>query len=146
MKKKRRNYGRVKSTAFGAKLREWRKRSGIAFTQDKAARKLGIKCKNPAAYLSQIETGSKPIPDAVLLNVPRVYKVPEEEVLRQAYSPQLHFPFFAAMLENEQLWKDIKNYLKGLKLELNEKEKQEILNYATLIALKKHMTKKDKST
>lgn len=145
MKKKRRNYGRVKSVAFGVKLREWRTHPKVALTQTKAARKLGIKCKNAAAYLSQIETGSKPIPDAVLLKVPRVYKVPEEEVLRQAYSPQLHFAFLTTMMENELLSEDIQSYLKGLKLEITEKEKKEILNYATFIVLKRHMAKKDKS-
>ncbi|MFC1962720.1 helix-turn-helix domain-containing protein [Chloroflexota bacterium] len=141
MTKKYRNYSRKKSEHFGAILRKWRTRPGFKLTQAEAAQQLGLRGKCPAAYLSQIETGKKPIPEVVLLNIPRVYHRTEEEVLRAAFHPQLHFPFLSAVMEKNITWDEIEDIMKKLKKELEEDEKKEILNYANFLVLRRMAAK-----
>lgn len=131
------NYGRKISKEFGKTLREWRTRPEIKLTQAQAAPKLGLAGKCPSAYLSQIENGKKPVPEEVLLNVAKVYGIPEEEVLRQAFSPQLHFPFLSAVMETHVTFDDIEDFMKELKTEFSETEKKELQHYATFLMLQR---------
>jgi len=134
---KRRNYGRKASKDFGDHLKKWREDAGL--TLEQAAPLLGLECKRPEGYLSQIETGKKPIPEATLLNVPRVYKVPAEEVLRRAYWPQLCLALLTAIMEPTELPKRIEDYLEELEKELEEKEKRELTRYAAFLLLRRHV-------
>ncbi len=132
---KRRSYGRTINKEFARALKTWRE--AVPLTQDKASRKLGIKSRCPGAYLSQIETGNRPIPDAVLLKVPKVYKQPSEKVLKLAYSPQLPFPILATILENQITVEQIEVYLRKSKFKLNKEEKMELLNFANFLVLRR---------
>lgn len=144
MARKHSHYGRKISDDFRTHLKSWRTRDEVKLTQAEAAPQLGLKCKCAAAYLSQIETGKKPVPEVVLLNVSKVYNIPEEEVLRQAYWPQLHLPFLTAMMGTNVLWEEIEDYLKELETEFKEEEKREILQYATFLLLRRRTVKVQK--
>ena len=139
MKGKRSHYGRGTSKHFGQDLKRWR--DDAKLTQTQAAPKLGLKGKSPGAYLSQIETGKKPVPEVVLLNVARVYKRSAEEVLRKAYHPQLPLPFLTAMMDLNVSWEDVEEHLKETKTEFEDEEKKEIVNYATFLLVKRHTYK-----
>lgn len=76
-------------------MRSWRSRANL--TQADAATRLGLVCRRPQAYLSQIETGKRPVPDAVLVKVSEVYGVPPEQVLLEAYGYQLPLPLYSAV-------------------------------------------------
>lgn len=145
MAKKYRNYGRKISKDFGALLRQWRTRPGFKLTQANAAQQLGLRGRCPAAYLSQIETGKKPMPEVVLLNIAKVYHVTEEEVLRKAFYPQLHFPFLSSVMDTNITWDEIEDIMKELKKELEEDEKKEILNYANFLVLRRRTTEQARS-
>lgn len=137
MASKRRNYGRQASKDFGVQLRKWREDAHL--TLDQAAPLLGLQCKHPEGYLSQIETGNKPIPEIALLNVPAVYRVPAEEVLRRAYWPQLPLSLLTAIMEPNELPKGIEDYLEDLEKELEETEKRELTRYAAFLLLRRHV-------
>lgn len=137
MKRKRTYYGRKPSQDFGAYLRKWRE--DVPLILDNAALKLGIKSKNPGAHLSMIERGDRAIPDAALLNVPRVYGVPAEEVLRRAYWPQLHLSLLTAIMAPTELPKAIEDYLKDLEEELEDDDKMELTRYAAFLRLRRHL-------
>ena len=137
MTTKRRHYGRQASKDFGDKLKRWREKAHL--TLDQAAPLLGLECKHPEGYLSQIETGSKPIPEVALLNVPKVYDIPAEEVLRRAYWPQLHLSLLTAIMAPTELPKGIEDYLKDLEKELEETEKRELTRYAAFLLLRRHV-------
>ncbi len=139
MARKRKNYGRVIKEEFGPLLKQWRKEAGL--NQHNAAKKLGIKGKCPSAYLSQIETCKRPIPDAILLKVPRVYHQAAEKVLKEAYSPQLPLPFLTIMLENDILWEEVRDLLKKSKHKLKRNEKKELLEYATFLVMRRQVRK-----
>lgn len=121
---KRRHYGRKPSTEFGAYLKQWRGEAQL--TLEEAASKLGLKCKKPAAYLSQIERGHKPIPDAVLVNVARVYHVSPDKVLGKAYWPQLILLPLIAVIDPGQLPKD---FIEELEKGLDDEERRKITQY-----------------
>ena len=136
-KQRHRHYGRKASKQFGECLKKWRDEADL--TLEEAAQRLGIECKSPGGYLSQIETGKKPIPEAALLNVPKVFKVPAEEVLRRAYWPQLHLSLLTAIMEPTELPKGIEDYLEDLEKELEETEKRELTRYAAFLLLRRHV-------
>jgi len=133
----RRSYGRKPSPEFGAYLQKWRKDANL--NQDEAARRLGIESKNPGAYLSQIEHGDKPLPDAALLKIPQAYDVPPEEVLRRAYWPQLTLFLLTAIMEPTELPKAIEEYLEELENALDEEELRELTRYAAFLFLSRHV-------
>jgi transcriptional regulator with XRE-family HTH domain len=131
------NYGRKPSKDFGDYLRKWREDASL--TLEQAAPLLGLECKRAEGYLSQIETGKKAIPEAVLLNVPRVYKVPAEEVLRRAYWPQMYLSLLTAIMEPTELPKSIEDFLEDIEKRLEEKEKRELTRYAALLLLRREI-------
>ena len=136
-RKSYRNYGRKPSKDFGDYLRKWREDANLKL--EEAASLLGLECKRAEGYLSQIETGKKAIPEAILLNVPRVYKVPAEEVLRRAYWPQLPLDLLTAIMEPAELSKSIEDFLEEIEKKLEEKEKRELTRYAALILLRREI-------
>ncbi len=144
MARKRKSYGRVVRDEFGPLLKRWRKEADL--NQHDAAKKLGIKGKCPSAYLSQIETCKRPIPDAILLKVPRVYRQPAEKVLKEAYSPQLPLPFLTIMLENDILWEEVQDLLKKSKYKLKKTERKELLEYATFLIMRRQVRKQALNT
>jgi transcriptional regulator with XRE-family HTH domain len=138
MANKRRCYGRKASADFGDDLRKWREAANL--TQEEAAPLLGLGGKSPAAYLSQIEKGHKAIPEEALLNVPKVYNQPAEEILRRAYWPQLYLSLLTAIMEPTALPKGIEDYLKEIEDELEEKERRELARYAAFLILQRKPT------
>lgn len=138
MKPKRRNYGRKASKEFGEYLTKWREDADL--TLEQAAPLLGIECKHPEGYLSQVETGQRPIPETALLNVPKVYKVQPEEVLRRAYWPQMYLSLLTAIMEPTELSKGIEDFLEELEKELEENEKRELTRYAAFLLLRRYVT------
>lgn len=134
---KRTYYGRKSSKEFGDRLRGWRKNVGL--TLHEAAVRLGLKCKSPEAYLSQIEKGKRPIPENLLINVATVYAIPAEEVIREAYRPQLALPLLEAATSPTALPKPVEDYIQ----ELEEKEKEELARYASFLLLRRTLTRSD---
>jgi transcriptional regulator with XRE-family HTH domain len=131
MGRKRKFYGRKPSKTLGHKLRKWR--DDAELTLEDAAKRLGIKCKSPGSYLWQMENARKTVPEKILINVPQVYEKTEEEVLKCAYYPQLHFPMLTEMLKPTALPKKIDDFLDNLIKRLEEKEKIEIAKYASYL-------------
>ena len=127
---KRRHYGRKPSTEFGTDLKQWRDEAQL--TLEEAASNLGLKCKKPAAYLSQIERGHKPIPDAVLVNVARVYHVSPDKVLGKAYWPQLILLPLVSIVDPDQLTKGL---IQKLEKGLDDKERRDITQYIEKLLL-----------
>ena len=144
MTPKRKHYGRKPSKDFGDRLKEWRANAHLTLAQ--AATKLGIMSKSPEGYLSQIEAGDKPIPEAILLNIPKAYNVPAEEVLRRAYWPQLPLPLLTAIMEPTELPKGIENFLEELERQLKEYEVRELTRYAAFLLLKRYLAGEQQST
>lgn len=138
MGSRRKHYGREASQEFGTHLTNWRKNAKLKLKE--AAYLLGLGGKSPGCYLSQIEHGRKPIPEAALLNVPRVYNVPAEEVLRRAYWPQLCLSLLTAIMEPTALPRGIEDYLEELERELEEQEKRELTRYAAFLVLRRRIT------
>jgi len=132
----KRRYGRRGSAEFGALLKQWRK--AVRLTQAQAAERLGIKSASPGAYLSLIEKGERPIPDAVLANVPNVYSKRAEEVIKAAYHPQIPMPLLALTLDPSSLPKSIEDYL----TELGDEEKRDLIKYAAFLVLR-HKTEQN---
>jgi len=139
MARKRRYYGRISSETFGPTLRAWRQAADLNL--EKAAKRLGIECKSPGAYLSQIERGQRTVPDKVLRNVSNVYKITPEEVFRQAYSPQLHFPILDAVMKPTALPKDIEDQLIELEKQLDDQDKRDLIHYAAFLILRRGQIK-----
>lgn len=139
MGRKRKFYGRKPSKTLGRTLRKWRVAADL--TLEVAAKRLGIKCKTPGSYLWQMENGKKAVPEKILINVAKVYERREEEVLRCAYYPQLHFPILTEVLKPTALPKGIDDFLDNLSKQLEEKEKREIATYASYLLVRRKVTK-----
>lgn len=139
MGQKRRFYGRKPSKTLGRTLRKWRIAADL--TLEEAAKRLGIKCKTPGSYLWQMENGKKTVPDKILVNVSRVYRIQEEEVIRQAYFPQLHFLILTEVMKPTALPKEIDDFLQQLEKQLKEEEKKELATYANYLLLRRKLTK-----
>ena len=142
MAKRRKYYGRRSSKEFGQRLRAWRQKA--ALTLHDAAIRLGLECKSPEAYLSQIELGQRPIPERLLINVSNVYSIPAEEVLKEAYSPQLALPILAAVTRPTALPKPIEDYLRDLESKLEDKDKEELAHYAGFLLARRKLSGTDK--
>ena len=134
----RKYYGRKKSDKFGEILKVWREEADL--TLHEAAVRLGLGCRCPEAYLCQIEKGYRPLPDELLVNVPIVYRVPSEEVIKQAYYPQMSFPFFDAISNPTALPKPFDDYLK----ELDEQGKKQLTFYAAFLVSNQQVIKPSK--
>lgn len=143
MAKRRKYYGRRSSEEFGLCLKAWRKNAKL--TLHDAAIRLGLECKSPEAYLSQIERGQRPIPERLLINVSNVYTIPAEEVLKEAYSPQLTLPILAAVTKPTALPKQIEDYLRDLEKELEDKDKEELAHYAGFLLVRRKLSVTDKN-
>ena len=139
MSRKRKYYGRKSSKTFRRNLKQWRTEAKL--TLEKAAERLGLKCKSPGSYLWQMENGKRTIPDKIIINVARVYRVPEEEVIRHAYYPQLHLPLLMEVIKPTALPKEIDDFLDSLEGQLKEKEKKELAIYAKFLLLRRHLSK-----
>jgi transcriptional regulator with XRE-family HTH domain len=137
MTKRRKYYGRRSSKEFGLCLKSWRKNAKL--TLHEASIRLGLECKSPEAYLSQIERGQRPIPERVLINVSNVYTISAEEVLKEAYSPQLTLPILAAITKPTALHKQIEDYLRDLEKELEDKDKEELAHYASFLLIRRKL-------
>lgn len=135
---KRKYYGRKPSKTLGGMLRKWRKKADL--TLEEAARRLRIKCKSPGSYLWQMENGQKTFPEIILLNASRVYKIPVEEVLKQAYPHQLHFAELTEVMKPTALPKDIDDYLVEIEKQLRDEDRQELARYATFLAMRRQLT------
>src|SRR4030042_1171200 len=139
MGRKRKFYGREPSKTLGHKLRRWRDDADL--TLEKAAKRLGIKCKSPGSYLWQMENGRKTVPEKILINVPQVYEKTEEEVFRYAYPSQLYFPILMEVLKPTALPKEIDDFLNNLSRQLEEKGKREVATYASYLLTRQKLTK-----
>ena len=133
---RRNHYGRKPSIEFGEWLKQCRKDASL--TLEDAAKRLGITSKKPGSYLTMIEKGQRAIPDAVLLNVPAVYKVSHEEVLQKAYWLQLPLPILTAVVELSAFTKVTEEHFENLGEILNEEDKAELIRYVTFLIQRKN--------
>ena len=144
MNTKRSHYGRKPSADFGSYLKTWR--LGASLTQEEAALKLGLGGKHPGAYLSQIEAGKKPIPDAPLLKVSQVYGVRSEQVLTRAYSPQLPLPLLSAVMDVPVISGSIEQHLGELEANLEADQKRELASYAAFLLARRQAETSEQRT
>ena len=91
-----------------------------------------------------MENGKRTIPDKIIVNVARVYRVQEEEVIRWAYYPQLHLPILMEVIKPTALPKNIDDFLESLETQLENKEKKELALYAKYLLLKRQLSKTKK--
>lgn len=136
---RRKFYGRKPSKRLGGKLKKWRKAADL--TLEVAAARLGIKCKSPGSYLCLIEKGERTIPDKILVNVSRVYGKKEEEVIKQAYSPQLHFPILTEVMKPTVPSKEIDDFIERVGKQLMGADKKELATYAHYLLLRSKLSK-----
>jgi len=109
------------SEKFGAYLRSLREERA-KLDQAEAARKLDLKRQQ----LNQYEQGTRVTPYPILIRLAHLYRVATAEVLEKAYWPQLVLLPLIAIVDPEQLSKDLIEELeKGLK----EKERSEITRH-----------------
>lgn len=128
MAKKRKYYRRKKSTRLGELLKRWRLNAHLTLRD--AASRLGLKCRCPEAYLCMIEKGERPVPERILMNVPNVYSVPVDKVLKAAYFPQYAmFSFFDLTNRPTALPKPFEDYLQ----QLDKQDKMELTRYAAYL-------------
>ena len=139
MVRRRKFYGRKPSKTLGRTLRKWRKKADL--TLEEAANRLGIKCRSPGSYLWLMENGKRTVPDKILINASKVYKIQEEIVIRRAYSPQLHFPILTAVMKPTALPKEIDDYLREIQEQLEDKDKEELTHYASFLLLRRRITR-----
>lgn len=140
MKRRRNDYRKQPSAEFGGYLKKWRE--DMKLSKAEAARQLQISSKKPGSYLGMIEKGDRAIPDIPLSNVPRVYCVTPEEVIRRAYSPQLPLPFLTAIMAPTELPKAVEDFLKEFEKQLEEEDKTELTRYAAFLLLRRHLVSK----
>ena len=88
-----------------------------------------------------MENNKKTVPDKILINVARVYGIQEEEVIRQAYFPQLYFPILTEVMKSTALPKEIDDFLQHLEKQLKEEDKKELATYANYLLLRRKLTK-----
>jgi transcriptional regulator with XRE-family HTH domain len=136
---KRKRYGRKKSKVLGSYLKKWRKDADLTLSE--AAVKLGFAMKNAGAYLSMIENGKRPVPDAALQQVHKVYKVPVEEVMKRTYY-QLSFHMFDVFSATNTVQTEVNKYIKTLEAKLDEDEKKELLNFISFLLVRKTVSNK----
>jgi len=101
---------RKPSPEFGAYLK-WLREHNTEYIQAEAARQLEI----PRQVLNYYEKGTRVPPYPLLLRIAHLYHCPTAEVLERAYWPQLVLLPLIAIVDPEQLPKDLIEELeKGL--------------------------------
>ena len=124
---------RRKRSNFGKYLKKLRERkTGLSVAA--AARELRF---NSRQQLDSYETKTKP-PDSTLIEIARFYHVSYEEILREAYWPQLIFVPLIYIVEPDGLSKDL---MKELEKGLKEKERIEITEHIGRVLLKRRKNK-----
>ncbi|MGD0856792.1 MAG: hypothetical protein ABSA18_13450 [Dehalococcoidia bacterium] len=103
---------------------------------DDAAEQLGLNMTKPGAYLSMIERGLRPIPHIALQNIPKIYGIPAEEVMKQAYWPQLSFPFLDAIKASVSVSIVVDKYLAEVEKKLDDQQKKELIQFAAFLLIK----------
>lgn len=122
MTQSKRRAKRQPSARFGAYLKELRENK-TPFSQAEVARRLGLSSRQE---LNNYEKGTRMPSDSLLINLAHSYHVPTAEVLERAYWPQLILLPLIAIVDPEQLSRDLIEELeKGLK----EMERREITQH-----------------
>lgn len=122
MKDINRNSKRRPFEKFGEYLRSLRL-DKTEFNQAEAARRIGLKRRQELNYYEQ---GTRMPTDAILIRLAHLYHVATAEVLERAYWPQLVLLPLIAIIDPDQLSRDLIEELeKGLK----KKERTEITRH-----------------
>lgn len=109
---------REPSEKFGEYLRNLREQN-TELTQAEAARQLSLS----RHQLNQYESGTRVPPDGLLVRIAHVYRFPTGEVLERAYWPQLVLLPLIAIIDPDQLNRDL---IEELQKGLDEAERQEL--------------------
>lgn len=109
---------RQPSKEFGDYLRTLREQK-TDLNQSQAAQKIGLSPEQ----LNYFEQGTRAPSDSILIKFAQLYRLPPDEVLRQAYWPQLILLPLIAIINPDQL---SENLIKELEKGLEEKERQEL--------------------
>lgn len=129
MARPRKYFGRKPSEKLGAYLKHLRE-DNSRLTLANVEKKLKIK----GGHLSMIESGKRTAPDQLLIKLAKLYSVPPEALLIQAYWPQL--AFLSTIMEPDKLpsrrLKDINNMLE-------KEEKEELNRYAAFLLLRRKL-------
>jgi len=121
MKQSKRRLKRQPSAQFGAYLRELRE-DRTPFSQAEAARRLGLSRQEFNNY----EKGKRMPSDSLLMNLAHLYHIATGEVLEKAYWPQLILLPLIAIVDPEQLTRDL---IEELEKGLAEEERREITRH-----------------
>lgn len=118
MSHSKKSFKRQPSKEFGDYLRTLREQK-TDFTQSQAAQKIGLSPEQ----LNYFERGTRAPSDSILIKLAQLYRLSPDEVLRQAYWPQLILIPLIAIINPDQL---SENLIKELEKGLEEKERQEL--------------------
>ena len=129
MKQSKRYLKRRPSAQFGAYLKELRG-NRTSFSQAEAARRLGLRRQE----LNYYEKGDRAPSDSLLMNLAHLYHIPTAEVLERAYWPQLVLLPLIAIIDPEQLPRDL---IEELEKGLDAEERQELTQYIEELLLRR---------
>lgn len=121
MRKQKTDPRRRPSKKFGEYLRRLRE-DNTELSQTDAARQIGLSRQE----LNYYEKGTRVPPDAILTRLARLYHVATAEVLDRAYWPQLVLLPLIAIIDPEQLTREL---IEELEKGLEEKERSEITQH-----------------
>ena len=133
MKRPKRNLKRQPSEKFGAYLR-WLREENTELCQAAAARQLGLSRQE----LNYYEKGTRMPSYPLLIRLAHLYHVATAEVLERAYWPQLILLPLIAIIEPEQLSRDL---IEELERGLEEEERREITRHIEELLRKRGMVK-----
>ena len=121
MRKRNKYPKRQPSEKFGAYLR-WLREKNTELSQAEAARQLGLSRQE----LNYYEKATRVPPYPLLIRLAHLYHVATAEVLERAYWPQLVLLPLIAIIDPEQLPRDL---IEELEKGLDAKERQELTQY-----------------
>ncbi len=133
MRKPKRYPKRQPSEKFGAYLERLRKEK-TELSQAEAARQLGLRRQELNFY----EKGTRVPPYPLLIRLAHLYHVATAEVLERAYWPQLILLPLIAIVDPEQLSRDL---IEELERGLEEEERREITRHIEELLRKRDMVK-----
>lgn len=121
MNHSKRRLKRQPSEEFGAFLTRLRQQK-TDLSQAEAAQRIGLSRQQ----LNYYEKGTRRPPDSLLMNLAHLYHVPTAEILENAYWPQLILLPLIAVVDPEQLSRDL---IEELEKGLEEAERQELTHH-----------------
>ncbi|MBI4186656.1 MAG: helix-turn-helix transcriptional regulator [Chloroflexi bacterium] len=133
MRRSKRDRKQQPSDKFGAYLRRLRQ-NNTELSQVEAARRLGLSPQE----LNYYEKGTRVPSDPLLTKLAHLYHVATAEVMEKAYWPQLVLLPLIAIIDPEQLSRDL---IEDLERGLQEAERKEITRHIEELLRKRGMVK-----